>query len=110
MKRWRALCWILAALTVPSCSPPAQEPAEAESGAARDSTAPIQTDKTSYVLVRDSLGWGTQMNFRFTNVTTDTLYAVNCNGATSVAVEREDSTGWTTFWAPITNACLSPPI
>jgi hypothetical protein len=73
-------------------------------------TAAIQTDTTFYVLERDEHGWGTQIAYRFRNATADTIYAINCNGAISMAVEKKEPTGWRTFWAPVTNACLSPPI
>jgi hypothetical protein len=74
-----------------------------------DSTAAIQTDTTFYVLERDERGWGTQIAYRLRNTTEDTMYAINCNGAISIAVEKKEPAGWRTFWAPITNACLSPP-
>jgi hypothetical protein len=80
--------------------------------AAKDSasTVPIRTDKTEYTLARDDRGWDTRIPFRFTNLAADTAYAVNCNGATSIALEKKESTGWRVVWAPITNGCLSAPI
>jgi hypothetical protein len=43
-------------------------------------------------------------------MTPDTLYAVNCNGATSMALEKKEPDGWRVVWAPLINGCLSPPI
>src|SRR5690349_17822267 len=79
-------------------------------GSSRDPSAPIQTDATSYLLARDGVGWRADMRLVFHNVTGDTLHAVNCNGALTLAVERRVEAGWTTFWAPLTNGCLSPPV
>ena len=77
---------------------------------ARDSSAPIRTDAASYRLVWDDRGWSATIPFEFTNPAADTLYAVNCNGAIAVALERKEGTAWSTFWVPMMNACLSPPV
>jgi hypothetical protein len=84
----------------------------ARAGAHTDSASsvPIRTDTTEYFLGRDARGWGTRIPFRFTNLAADTAYAVNCNRATSIALEKKESTGWRVVWAPITNGCLSAPI
>jgi hypothetical protein len=76
----------------------------------RDPTAPIQTDTTIYTLTEDSIGWGTALALSFRNVTPDTLYAINCNGALTLAVERRDAADWSLFLAPMTNGCLSAPV
>lgn len=70
----------------------------------------ITTDSAVYHLERDERGWGARIGYRFRNLAEDTVFAVNCNGATSVAVERREPGGWATFWAPLVNGCLSPPI
>jgi hypothetical protein len=72
--------------------------------------APIRTDSTTYTLVADSIGWGTELMLDFRNEAEDTLYAVNCNGALTFALERKEGDDWAVFLAPMTNACLSPPV
>jgi hypothetical protein len=72
--------------------------------------APLRTNATSYVLIADSIGWGAQVMLNFRNTAEDTLYAVNCNGALTFALERDGPSGWAVVLAPATNGCLSPPI
>jgi hypothetical protein len=102
--------WALV-LSCTACSPdeppaPGQPPAEA----APRPPEPLRTDAPSYQLVRDGVGWRTEITAEFLNTYPDTLHAINCNGALTVAVEKREEAGWTTFWAPMTNACLSPPV
>jgi hypothetical protein len=101
--------WLWCLLVAFGCSSD-QPPPPGQALPTRDPSAPIQTDTTTYALVRDSLGWEARMALRFTNTSPDTLYAVNCNGALTLAVERQSGAGWDLFWAPLTNACLSPPL
>ena len=75
-----------------------------------DPGAPIQTDRPAYLLVRDDQGWGARIPFEFTNPAPDTLYAINCNGAITLALEKKAASEWEMFWMPMTNACLSPPV
>src|SRR5688572_20029191 len=80
------------------------------SSSSRDLSAPIQTDTIAYLLVRDGVGWRAEVPFEFRNTFSDTLFAINCNGALTVAVQHKDEAGWHPFWAPLTNGCFSPPI
>ena len=97
-------------LVATACSRPDAPPADAPAAADEGPTPPIRTDTTVFALTRDSLGWSAELPLAFLNVTADTLYAINCNGALTLAVERREGAAWTTFWAPMTNACLSPPV
>jgi hypothetical protein len=72
--------------------------------------APIRTFSDSYTLVRDGVGWKASIPLRFKNTARDTTYFVNCNGAHTIALQRLGANGWESFWHPITNGCLSPPI
>ena len=76
----------------------------------RDKGAPVQTDATTYVLVRDGVGWRTSIAFEFRNIALDTLYIVNCDRATQVALEQQGGGSWSTFWSPVVQLCLSSPI
>jgi hypothetical protein len=91
----------MALLGAIACAPP---------DTARKQTTAIETDTSVYTLTRDSLGWGTSIRYSFTNSSADTMYAVNCNGSITVALERKEGTEWQTFWAPLINGCLTPPI
>ena len=105
-----ALVVAISMLGVLSCSKPAEPARENQSALDPDRTAPIQTDSTSYLLVREERGWRADIPFRFRNVATDTIYIVNCNGAFSVALEQKAAQGWRPFWSPIINGCFSPPL
>src|SRR5215216_5973964 len=100
----------ISALSALTCSRPAEPANERETLPSRDLAAPIQTDTTSYVLVRKDRGWQTEIPFRFKNVAEDTLYIINCNGAFTVALERKVREEWRLFWSAIINGCFSPPI
>jgi hypothetical protein len=101
--------WAAGAVFVLACGrePP---PARSDDSPVRTDSTAFWTDSVVYHLVRDERGWGARIGYRFRNLAADTVYAVNCNGATSVAVERRVGDGWVTFWAPMLNMCLSPPI
>ena len=70
----------------------------------------IQTESLVYELQPDWIGLRTEIPYAFTNRTGRTIYLVNCNGAFSIHLEREDGEGWRTAWSPIRAACLSAPI
>lgn len=99
---------LLLLVTVVACG--GSDSSRANAPVNRDQAVSFQTDTTRYVLDRDATGWGTQISWSFQNISPDTVYAVNCNGATTIAVERREAGGWEVHWAPLTNACLSPPV
>ncbi len=76
----------------------------------RDTRAPVQTDTTSYLLVRDWVGWKTDIRVTWRNLSADTLYLVNCNGGTGLKLQKETGSSWSTFWTPVMLLCLSPPL
>ena len=78
---------------------------------ARDTAPATQTDSLAYqVRLRDSLFYDAPAMVTFRNSSADTVYFVNCNGATPTGLQRETSEGWVTAWSSIQNECLSAPI
>lgn len=71
--------------------------------------APVRTDRSSYVLGVGPAG-------KVTIVTAlrapadQTLYIMNCNGASGVSLQRKVGEEWVSAWAVAMNACLSPPL
>jgi hypothetical protein len=75
-----------------------------------NTTAPIETDTTSFALREDWVGLATEIWIRFENQSVDTLYIVNCRDQLAPALEKRVNDGWETFWLPAVKFCLSPPI
>lgn len=76
----------------------------------RDTTAPVQTDATFYLLRKDWVGLTTEIALSYENQAADTLYIVNCNRLLPAVLEKRVDGDWERFWAPILPRCLSPPI
>jgi hypothetical protein len=92
-------------------NPPSQQETGKAGQPERDHKAPIQTDSTEYYLrFEDSVVLAADMQIRFRNVTPDTIYIVNCNGALTPAMQQKTASGWEDFVLWPTNACLSAPI
>ena len=70
----------------------------------------IQTESLVYELQPDWIGLRTEIPYTFTNRTGRTIYLVNCRGAFSIHLERQDEGAWKAAWSPVIPACLSPPI
>jgi hypothetical protein len=104
-------------LTLGACATE-QPPAGAGPGAAGEQPdaapapggEPIRTSAAEYTMTRGSQGYEVRIPFVFTNRTSDTVYVVNCNGATALELQREQNGAWTTVWSPVLPACLSEPI
>lgn len=105
----------LAALALlPACrdAPVAPDGAASGAGAALTrETAPLfQTDSLAYTLVAGSHGYQAEIEVRFTNRTASRVYFVNCNGGTSLSLEKLINFRWQAVWSPALPGCLSPPI
>lgn len=72
--------------------------------------AAFQTNAPEYTLTATSIGYEGDVGFVFTNPNDSPAYIVNCNGATSVRLEKLVEGTWLAAWAPIIPLCLSPPI
>jgi hypothetical protein len=83
---------------------------DAGAALARETAALFQTDSLTYTLLAGSDGYSGEIGVRFTNRTGGTVYFVNCNGATSVSLEKRVDGEWQEVWLPALPECLSPPI
>jgi hypothetical protein len=70
----------------------------------------IVTDAHSYTLETDRGALVTGIGFRFTNLSSRTLYVGNCNGTLAPVLEKRVGNGWRAYWSPPLTPCLSPPI
>lgn len=70
----------------------------------------FQTDAPAYLLAATSIGYQGTIGFVFTNPNPTPAYIVNCQGGTSLRLEKRVGPAWVAAWAPAVNACLSPPI
>jgi hypothetical protein len=93
-----------------ACSDSVMDPKRSRTIAAQDSAALFQTDAPAYTFTATGLGTEGRIRATLVNRTGRTLYFVNCNGATSLSIQRLDGEGWTWFWSPVLLDCLSPPI
>ena len=71
--------------------------------------APVRTDRSVYVL-GDKPAAKTTIETALRAPADQTLYIMNCNGATGVALQRKVGEEWVSAWAVAMAACLSPPI
>lgn len=76
----------------------------------REAAPLFQTDSLSYTLRDDGSVYEGRIGVRFTNRTDATVYFENCNGATSLQLEKLEPTGWHVAWSPDIPLCLGPPI
>jgi hypothetical protein len=76
----------------------------------RDQFALFQTDSLHYRLSAKSHGYEGRIAYTFTNRTQAPVYIVNCNGITSLWMEKWIDGRWMPAWSPVIPACLSPPI
>jgi hypothetical protein len=104
----------LAAAVGSACGREPAEPAAEEISSSvappRDVEALFQMDSLRYALADDGSTYMTNLGVRFTNQTGATTYFVNCNGATSLRLEKLVDGAWKPAWSPILPLCLSQPI
>jgi hypothetical protein len=74
------------------------------------SPAPIRTDRSTYVLESGPRGPEETIVATLRAPADRTIYIVNCNGASSVTLQRRIGEEWVYAWVVAMNACLSPPI
>jgi hypothetical protein len=108
---------LLFVLLHPACSHGPLDVAAADSRlqapdvvASRDSAAAFQTDSLKYSLVSSEYGLQGKIAFEFTNPTSAPVYIVNCQGNTSLRLEKQVGGAWVPAWSPVIRECLSPPI
>ena len=75
-----------------------------------DSAALFQTDSSTYTFVTSAVATEGRILTTLTNRSGQAMYFVNCNGGTSLSIQRLDGTQWTHFWSPTQLLCFSPPI
>lgn len=108
MTRIALLILLLAACTRHVETPAVQtaEPAKAPAIPA----APIRTDRSSYVLTNGPQGPEATIVATLRAPAGQTLYILNCNGASGLTLQRKQGNEWVYGWVVAMNACLSPPI
>ncbi|HYI10179.1 MAG TPA: hypothetical protein VEK57_14055 [Thermoanaerobaculia bacterium] len=72
--------------------------------------APVRTDRSSYVLTNGPQGPEATIVATLRAPAGRAVYILNCNGASSVTLQRKVGEAWVYAWAIAMNACLSPPI
>lgn len=72
--------------------------------------APVRTDRSSYVLTNGLQGPEATIVATLRAPADRAIYIVNCNGASSVGLQRKVDEEWVHAWVISMNACLSPPI
>ncbi|HEX6096403.1 MAG TPA: hypothetical protein VF432_08780 [Thermoanaerobaculia bacterium] len=72
--------------------------------------APIRTDRSSYVLTNGSQGPETTIVATLRAPADQTLYILNCNGASGLTMQRRSGEEWVYSWVISMAACMSPPI
>ena len=70
----------------------------------------LETDASTYELVRHEYGFTVSIPYTFTNRTGGAVYLTNCGGQLRLHLEREDGGDWHSAWAPILAACQSSSI
>lgn len=96
--------------SVASCERGVREDRGDSVALARDTAALSQTDSLAYAITFRDGRYSGRALVRFHNRTADTAYFVNCNGATSVQLQRDVDGVWLDAWTSAQDACLSPPI
>lgn len=109
-----ALTLLLPALLLGGCTKPVESPAPVKTTAPAEapspSPAPVRTDRSSYVLTNGPRGPEATIVTTLRAPADQSLYLVNCNGATGVNLQRQVGDEWVYAWTVMMNACLSPPI
>lgn len=72
--------------------------------------APIRTDRSSYVLTNGAQGPEATIVATLRAPAGQTLYILNCNGASGLTLQRKNGEAWVYSWVIGMNACMSPPI
>jgi hypothetical protein len=72
--------------------------------------APIRTDRSSYVLTNGSQGPEATIVATLHGPADQTLYILNCNGASGLTLQRRSGEDWVYSWVIGMNACASAPI
>lgn len=85
-------------------------PTEGDGPLERDASAAFQTDSMSYGLVRTTQEYQGRVEMQYTNQRRDTVYVVNCGGATAVRLERLVAGQWRSAYEPPVLNCFSQPI
>jgi len=101
------LLLVLAACTRDVETPPVA-PAPAKAPAVPD--APIRTDRSSYVLTNGPQGPEATLVATLRAPAGQTLYILNCNGASGLTMQRKKGDEWVWGWVVGMNACMSAPI
>lgn len=70
----------------------------------------FQTNAREYTLTVTSVGYKADIGFVYTNPNNSPTYIVNCNGSTSLRLDKLLDGVWVRAWRPVLPACLSPPI
>lgn len=76
----------------------------------QDSASAFRTDALAYTLRLTSVGLEGKIPFAFTNPTGSPVYIVNCNGYTSLQLEKLVEGIWVGVWSPVIPQCLSAPV
>jgi hypothetical protein len=72
--------------------------------------AAIRTDRTSYVLTNGPQGPEATIVATLRAPADQTLYILNCNGASGLTLQRRKGEEWVYSWIVGMNACMSAPI
>ena len=72
--------------------------------------APVRTDRSTYVLTNGSQGREATIVATLRAPADQTLYILNCNGASGLTLQRRTGEAWVWSWVVGMNACMSPPI
>jgi hypothetical protein len=92
-------------LAIAACS----QPPRAEEGAPHD-VPPTQTDSVVYHFRQVGDRYEGTIGVAFTNTTPDSVFFLNCNGATSTSIERLFFDTWIDVWHSEQDACHSAPM
>lgn len=87
---------------------PVQTPAPAKPPVVPD--MPIRTDRSSYVVTNGKQGPEATVVATLRAPADQTLYILNCNGATGLTMQRKKGDEWVYAWVISMAACMSPPI
>ena len=87
-----------------SCGTAVVEPGPPEGAAL------FQTDSATYTFVTTAVATQGRIGTTLINRSGRAMYFVNCNGRTSLSIQRLEAAQWTHFWSPVQLLCLSPPI
>jgi hypothetical protein len=101
---------LLCLLVAPGCDgSPAAPGDDPEAPLTRDAAALFQTDSLAYGL-RTTDWIAGEIDVTLTNRTTQPIHLSNCNGASSLQLERRAGDRWQAVWSPLLPLCASAPI